>query len=463
MIKKYYFEIKNNSEPKFNKIFWTIKFQKITISIFFFIIFCLSNGNNWAKINKIQKSMFHFNDSLEINNNNQLNILKDSTKIIKDIKRNNYNNSEEISLNAGKLYWNTHISLDINKTFEEIKSYKNISISFANKSDFLIREIPKISLIIALYNNEKNIKTIYSCIQKQELKDIEIIFIDDNSNDNSTVIIKELMESDKRISFIKNQLNRGAFYSRNKGILQAKGEYILVIDPDDLLINNILIKIYKTAKKFNLDIVQFYVLRGYFESPQLWKKLKNKSGILKNNKEIRNNFYYGGSRNLWDKLVRKNIYIKSIHFMDKQFYNQIYYINNDNTAIFGLIHVANTYGFLEEIGYFYIKRPKNSYYYRFDHKNMNLIFQSIFNNMKYFYIQSDNNTEEKTHLAYKYFFQKIRVFGEYLPYVTLGFDNFIDILNLYMNSSYFSGAQKKRIIEYKLKIIDRKKNVTKIN
>ena len=150
--------------------------------------------------------------------------------------------------------------------------------------------------------------------------------------------------------YLKNDIKRRAFYSRNRGILKAKGEYVLVIDPDDLLINNILIKAYETAKQFELDIVQFYALRGYFESPKLWKELKNKGGILKNNEEIRNNFYFCISRNLWDKLIRKEIYIKSIIFMNKQFYNQIYYINNDDTAFFGLLHVAKTYGFLEQIG-----------------------------------------------------------------------------------------------------------------
>ena len=147
--------------------------------------------------------------------------------------------------------------------------------------------------------------------------------------------------------------------------------------------------------------------------------------------------------------------------MDKQFYNQLYFINNDNTAIFGLIHVANTYGFLEEIGYFYIIRPKGSYYYRFDHKNMNLIFQSIFNNMKYFYIQSDNNTLEKSNLAYKYFFSKIKVFGKYLPYVSVGFDYYLDILDLYINSSYFNDFQKKTLNDFKIKIILKKKGIMK--
>lgn len=67
------------------------------------------------------------------------------------------------------------------------------------------------------------------------MKDIEIIFVIDASKDNSEKIIKELMEKDKRIILLKNEENKRAFYSRNKGILASKGEYILVIDPDDLL------------------------------------------------------------------------------------------------------------------------------------------------------------------------------------------------------------------------------------
>ena len=70
--------------------------------------------------------------------------------------------------------------------------------------------------------------------------------------------------------------------------------------------------------------------------------------------------------------------------MRKEFYNQLYFLNNDDTAFFGVLHKANTYGFLEQIGYFYIFKPKGSYIYRLDPKNMNLIFRSVFNNMKYF-------------------------------------------------------------------------------
>lgn len=44
------------------------------------------------------------------------------------------------------------------------------------------------------------------------------------------------MNKDKRIKLLKNKVNRGQFYSRNKAVLSSKGEYVIIVDPDDLLI-----------------------------------------------------------------------------------------------------------------------------------------------------------------------------------------------------------------------------------
>ena len=233
--------------------------------------------------------------------------------------------NDEETYDPNKLYLNNETSLNIDKISEEIKNYKNknfLKISFNNKTDFIKKNNPKISLIITLYNQEKYLKLVYISILKQDFKDIEIIFVDDASTDNSSNIIKELMENDKRIIYLKNHENKKTFYSRNKGILQSKGEYILIVDPDDLLLNNILIKAYETAKKYNLDIVHFYVMWGKFFYQRVWTIMKYTNGILHNNSEVRNLFYYGKTRNLADKLIKREIYIKSINFMRKDLYNE---------------------------------------------------------------------------------------------------------------------------------------------
>ena len=68
----------------------------------------------------------------------------------------------------------------------------------------------------------------------------------------------------------------------------------------------------------------FYNIRTIESSKKyLAREIKYKSGILTNQSEIKNNFYNTISWNLWDKFVRREIYIKSIKFMNEEFYNQI--------------------------------------------------------------------------------------------------------------------------------------------
>ena len=117
----------------------------------------------------------------------------------------------------------------------------------------------------------------------------------------------EIMKKDKRIRYLKNNINRRTFYSRIYGILNARGEYILVIDPDDILLNNIISKAYASTKKYNLDIVQFYIMMGYLQFLSVKENLKYKSSLLKNNSEIRDLFYNGRSKNICDKLIKREI------------------------------------------------------------------------------------------------------------------------------------------------------------
>ena len=132
------------------------------------------------------------------------------------------------------------IQLDLHSIRAEINKYNKIDFNCFQPEIFSEIDKPKISIIITVFNQENYILKIYFSILKQSLKDIEIIFLDDYSTDNSSSIIDYLMKRDKRIRYIKNTKNKGQFYSRNKGILKSRGEYIIIIDPDDLLLNDIL-------------------------------------------------------------------------------------------------------------------------------------------------------------------------------------------------------------------------------
>ena len=95
------------------------------------------------------------------------------------------------------------------------------------------------------------------------MKDIEIIIIDDNSNDDSLKIIKNYMKKDKRIRLIKNQENRKILFSKSLAVLNSKGKYIIELDQDDMIIKNYAFNfLYNESEKHKLDLLNFQYISG---------------------------------------------------------------------------------------------------------------------------------------------------------------------------------------------------------
>ena len=90
-----------------------------------------------------------------------------------------------------------------------------------------------VSVIIPNYNNEIFLKNVISKILGNTYNNIEIVIVDDCSTDLSVGIVKQF--SNEKIRLYENKENSGTYYSRNKGILLSKGEYILNIDGDDYI------------------------------------------------------------------------------------------------------------------------------------------------------------------------------------------------------------------------------------
>ena len=109
--------------------------------------------------------------------------------------------------------------------------------------------MPKISVIIPCYNVENYLDKCIESILTQTLSDIEIICINDGSEDNSLELLNNYASSDKRFTII-NKKNEGVGIARNTGLAIAKGEYIYFVDPDDWIENNeVFEKIYTKLKK----------------------------------------------------------------------------------------------------------------------------------------------------------------------------------------------------------------------
>lgn len=177
--------------------------------------------------------------------------------------------------------------------------------------------MPKISVIVPVYNTEMYLKECLESIVTQTLDDIEIICINDGSTDSSLDIVKEYAGKDGRIVVIDKQ-NEGVAIARNLGIDRATGEYVCFMDSDDYYpSNDILEELYNKAKGNNVLIAggEFSAFDDKTRPYELKQNFENiDDGYLFVKDEIIEykdyQFDYGFHRFIYDRnfLVNNNIY-----------------------------------------------------------------------------------------------------------------------------------------------------------
>jgi len=97
---------------------------------------------------------------------------------------------------------------------------------------------PKVSIVLPVYNAEKFLDECMNSILNQSFTDFEFIIINDESKDKSFEILKKYAKKDKRIILLNNKKNMGCVNTRNRGLKMAKGEYVAVMDPDDVCLKD---------------------------------------------------------------------------------------------------------------------------------------------------------------------------------------------------------------------------------
>ena len=118
--------------------------------------------------------------------------------------------------------------------------------------------MPKLSVIVPIYNVEQYIHKCVDSILNQNFKDFELILVDDGSPDSCGKICDEYAQKDERVKVI-HKVNGGLSDARNFGLEKAKGEYVSFIDSDDWVDENIYSESLKYMEENDLDIVCFDV------------------------------------------------------------------------------------------------------------------------------------------------------------------------------------------------------------
>ena len=198
-----------------------------------------------------------------------------------------------------------------------------------------------ISIIVPIYNAEKYLNKCIDSLVNQTKEELEIILVNDGSTDNSENIIKEY--KDKRIKYFKNE-NQGIGKTRNFGIEQATGKYIMFVDSDDYIEKDACEKLYSKAVNNNLDIVicDFFKVYDSGETEQITIP-DFKDSSLKENPDIITEFLAP-----WAKLYsRKMIIDNNIRFVENLKYE-------DAPFVIESLCCANKIGKLNECLNYYL-------------------------------------------------------------------------------------------------------------
>ncbi len=196
--------------------------------------------------------------------------------------------------------------------------------------------MPKVSVIVPVYNVEKYIRKCLKTLVNQTLKDIEIIVVDDGTKDKAADIVFDYKKEYPQIKYYKKE-NGGLADARNYGLQYATGKYIAFLDADDYVELDTYEKLYKKAKDENSDMVEcnFFWTKNTKNKKDIGIQYSNKKEMLEKARVM-----------AWNKLYKKSVldeanvlFPKGLQYEDIEFFYKIIpYINKVSFVKQPLIH-----------------------------------------------------------------------------------------------------------------------------
>ena len=222
----------------------------------------------------------------------------------------------------------------------------------------------KVSVIIPIFKVEAFIERCATTLMKQTLREVEYIFVDDATPDNSISILEEVIarypHRKEQIHIVRHAENKGLPTARNTGLALATGEYVFHCDSDDYVEPTMLEEMYNAAKAQDADIVwcdwfltfaenERYMKQPYFGSPMEALKAMLSGGM---------------KYNVWNKLVRRSLYTDN----DIQF-PAGYGMGEDMTMMMLFAHAQNV-AYIPKAYYHYIKTNTNAFSQTYSDKHL---------------------------------------------------------------------------------------------
>ena len=213
-------------------------------------------------------------------------------------------------------------------------------------------EMPLVSVIVSVYNGEKYLTDCINSIVSQDYINLEVVLINDGSTDDSLSILRNFEENDNRIRVVDKQ-NEGVSISRNVGLKISKGDYITIVDQDDMLARDFisyhmsLIQKYRAEISLIPQVVKFTSEKRIYQEShsenydEVWSGEKAACEMLYDNVEI----------GPWNKIIKSDLIKRNnIHFQEWAFGGE------------GYAFSVECFQCSEKVAIGY----KGSYYYRVD-------------------------------------------------------------------------------------------------
>ena len=288
--------------------------------------------------------------------------------------------------------------------------YRSLINKYTNKDNLYLKKNPLISIIIPLFNNKNEyiLRSIMS-IEVQTFKNIEIIYINDCSENDSKFFLNILKIIDKRILLINNKKNRGILYSKSLGVRLSRGKYVIVIDQDDIILSkNLLSVLYENSERYKLDILQFKSLIFFEDNKKVKfrpdKKFPEYGSIITQPKlgEIKNylNYSLGFTHFLWDKIIKRNIYLKALNFLGEDLVNSKIVQREDHIIIFPLYKYAERYMKINFDGHLKMKN-KGQITNNINAQKSSLVYDEF--TFLYFLYNNTKENEKEKHIFFREF------------------------------------------------------------
>ena len=204
-----------------------------------------------------------------------------------------------------------------------------------------------ISVIIPIYNVEEYLEKCIDSIVMQTYENLEIILVNDGSPDNCSDICEKWEKKDSRVIYLQKK-NGGLSSARNYGIEHCSGDYIVFVDSDDYIENNMIEELYNNLKENDSDVAicGFYNVKNEKKSAVKYSKTKFVASNMEKFENLYNE-YYLPTTIAWNKIYKRHIFDK-IRYAEGKYHE-------DEFIIFDILKIADkiSYNLIPLYNYLY--------------------------------------------------------------------------------------------------------------